>query len=212
MKNYKKDKFKVVKIDWNSRVQKYGKYSVLSTKTPQSEFDNVTNFQKKIMFSNLRKFLNHKEKKILDFGCGTGRFSDEMTNINNNVSVIAVDTEKKLINLAQRKNRVSFMWLRNLSQLRMKFDIIFIANVLGGMERKNLPKLVNFLISKLNKGGIVFLSEHISDKKENDLEILKRWAFRDDNFYLSLFRNVFLRKVDEYMYNDYRTSIYIGRR
>ena len=45
------------------------------------------------MFSNLKKFLIIK-KKILDFSCGNGRFSEQLGKINNNVKVIAVDKEK----------------------------------------------------------------------------------------------------------------------
>ncbi len=212
IRNYKIDKFKVVKINWRLRTEKYGKYGVISTDTPQSEFDYVTNLQKKIMFSNLRRFVTKKEKKILDYGCGSGRFSEELTKINPKAKVIAVDTEKKLISLAQPKNRVTYVWLKNLSQIKMKFDIIFIVNVLGGIEKKSLPKLISFLISKLNKNGIIFLSEHISNKKIQGPEILKGWAFRDDDFYLELFKKVFLKKVDEYKYNDYRTSIYVGKK
>ncbi len=33
-----------------------------------------------------------------------------------------------------------------------------------------------------------------------------------DDYYINLFRKVFLRKVDEYKYNNYRTSIYVGRK
>ena len=182
------DKSKVVKINWKLRTEKYGKYGVISTDTPQSEFDYVTNLQKKIMFSNLRRFVTKREKKILDYGCGSGRFSKELTKINHKAKVIAVDTEKKLISLAQPQKRVTYVWLKNLSQIKMKFDIIFIANVLGGIEKKSLPKLISFLISKLNKNGIIFLSEHISNKKIQGPEILKGWAFRDDDFYLKLFK------------------------
>ncbi len=212
LKNYRENKLKIEKINWSLRAQKHGKYSVLSTDTPKSEFDYVTNLQKEIMFSNLKKFLNNKEKKILDFGCGNGRFSEHLGKINNNVKVIAVDKEKKLIDIAKRGNNVSYIWLRDLSQIRMRFDLIFIVNVLGGFEKKELPKLIRFLITKLNRGGMIFLSEHISEQKIQGPEILKGWSFRDDDYYINLFRKVFLRKVDEYKYNNYRTSIYVGRK
>jgi len=212
LKNYRENKLKIEKINWSLRAQKHGKYGVLSTDTPKDEFDYVTNLQKEIMFSNLKKFLNNKEKKVLDFGCGNGRFSEHLGKINNNVKVIAVDKEKKLIDIAKRCNSVSYIWLRDLSQIRMKFDLIFIVNVLGGFEKKELPKLISFLTTKLNRGGMIFLSEHISEYKIQGPEILKGWSFRDDNYYINLFRRVFLRKVDEYKYNNYRTSIYVGRK
>ena len=59
---------------------------------------------------------------------------------------------------------------------------------------------------------MIFLSEHISEQKIQGPEILKGWSFRDDDYYINLFRKVFLRKVDEYKYNNYRTSIYVGRK
>ena len=59
---------------------------------------------------------------------------------------------------------------------------------------------------------MIFLSEHISEQKIHGPEVLKDGLFRDDNYYINLFRKVFLRKVDEYKYNNYRTSIYVGRK
>ena len=120
--------------------------------------------------------------------------------------------EKKLIDLAKPKKNVKYIVLKNLNQIKSKFDIIFISNVLGGIEIKNLYKLNKFLISKLKKNGILFLSEHISNKKNIESEVLKGWAFRSDDFYLNLFKKINLRKVDEYSYNGYRTSIYVGKR
>tara|TARA_B100000902_G_scaffold393292_1_gene447248 strand:- start:365 stop:1138 length:774 start_codon:yes stop_codon:yes gene_type:complete len=214
IKNYKKDKHKVSEINWEERTDKFGKYGVISTETPQEDFNYVTKLQKKILFSNLKKFVTGKEKNILDFGCGCGRFTGELSKISHKSNVLGCDPEKKLISFAQPKKRVKYIVLKNLNQIKPKFDIIFISNVLGGIQIKNLNKLRNFLISKLKKDGILFLSEHITNTntKNNRIEILKGWAFRRDNFYLSLFKKINLSKVDEYSYNGYRTSVYISTR
>ena len=212
IKNFSNEKKSVVKINWKLRADKHGKYSVIDTRTPKEEFDFVTNLQKKIMFLNLRKYLSGKEKKVLDFGCGAGRFSEELTKINNQASVLAIDTEKKLIDIAKRKKRVNFMHIRRLDQIHSSFDLIFIANVLGGIEKNELYKIKNFFIRKLNKGGILFLTEHVSKSKIIKKEILKEWSNRNDEFYLTLFRKISLKKIDEYKYLQNDTSIYIGKK
>ena len=176
IKNYKKNKHKVSEINWEERTDKFGKYGVISTETPQEDFNYVTKLQKKILFSNLKKFVTGKEKNILDFGCGCGRFTGELSKISHKSNVLGCDPEKKLISFAQPKKRVKYIVLKNLNQIKRKFDIIFISNVLGGIQIK------------------------------------KDWAFRSDNFYLSLFKKINLSKVDEYSYNGYRTSVYISKR
>ena len=118
------------------------------------------------MFSNLKRFVSKKEKNILDYGCGFGRFTEELAKISHKANVLGVDPEKKLIDFAQPKKKVKYFVLKNLNQIKSKFDIIFISNVLGGIEIKNLNKLSKFLNSKLKKNGIMFLSEHISNKKK----------------------------------------------
>tara|TARA_Y100001980_G_C14531380_1_gene307389 strand:+ start:63 stop:866 length:804 start_codon:yes stop_codon:yes gene_type:complete len=212
IKNYKKDKYKVSKINWGLRTDQLGKHGVISSDTPPEDFDYVTKLQKKILFSNLKRFVSKKEKKILDYGCGSGRFTGALAKISYKANVLGVDPEKKLIDLAKPKKNVKYIVLKNLNQIKSKFDIIFISNVLGGIEIKNLYKLNKSLISKLKKNGILFLSEHISNKKNIESEVLKGWAFRSDDFYLNLFKKINLRKVDEYSYNGYRTSIYVGKR
>jgi len=212
IKNYKNKKKEIIKINWSLRAKKFGKYSVIDTQTPKEEFNYVTNIQKKILFGNLKKYLNGNEKNALDFGCGTGRFSNELIKLNNKILVLAVDAEKKLIDVADRKNRIKYLYLRKLDQISINFDIIFISNVLGGIEKKELRKVSEFLISKLNKGGIFYLSEHISKKKIKNTEILKEWSNRNDNYYINLFKKVSLRKIDEYQYLHNKTSIYIGKK
>ena len=212
IKNYKKDKYKVSKINWGSRTDQFGKHGVISSDTPREDFNYVTKLQKKILFSNLKRFVSKKEKNILDYGCGSGRFTEELAKISHKANVLGVDPEKKLIDFAQPKKKVKYIVLKNLNQIKSKFDIIFISNVLGGIEIKNLNKLSKFLNSKLKKNGIIFLSEHVSNKKKIESEVLKGWAFRSDDFYLNLFKKINLRKVDEYHYNGYRTSVYVGKR
>lgn len=139
IKFYENKKNKVVKINWKERVKKFRKYSVIDTQTPKEEFDYATNIQKKILFSNFKKYLN-------------------------------------------------------------------------GQEKKDLNKVSNFLLSKLKKRGLFFLSEYVTKNQTNNNEILKECSSRNDNYYTNLFKKISLKKIDHYKYLQNETSIYIGKK
>ncbi|MAV56975.1 MAG: hypothetical protein CMI79_05570 [Candidatus Pelagibacter sp.] len=212
MRDIKQIKNKNLKINWSKRVDEFGKYSVIDAyQTPKAEFKYVTNFQKKILLGNLKKFTSGKEKKILDFGCGTGRFSKDLSKLNKNASVIAVDKERKLIKLAKPSNKIKYFHLKKLSQINYKFDIIFIANVLGGIDIKEVKKISNFVNLKLKKDGILLLNENVNNNYDGEKNF-SYWMARSENFYLKLFKNLSLRKVDEYKYLQNVTSVFIGKK
>jgi len=212
MVNYKFNSSKVIKIDWKKRSKIIGKYSVIDSQTPKNEFNYVTKLQKKFLFLNLKKFLKGDEKKILDFGCGAGRFSVELAKLSKNIKVLGVDTEKNLIKIAKPFKHVKYLHVKNLKDINGKFDIIFIANVLGGIEIKKLSKISNFIYKKLKKNGILLLNENTTNLKSPKKEILKEWSSRNENFYLKLFSNLNLKIVDSYKYLQNKTSIFIGRK
>lgn len=210
-KNLNKRKKNSSEINWKKRVDDYGKYSVIDTQTPKEEFNYVTDFQKKILLGNLRKYLTGKEKRVLDFGCGSGRFSKDLSKLNKNLTVIATDKEKKLIKLAKPSKKIKFIHLKKLNQIKYKFDVIFIANVFGGIKLKELKKISNFLKSKLRKNGIFLLNENV-DKRYNGEKDFDYWISRSENFYVNLFKDLSLKKVDEYKYLQNITSVFIGKK
>ena len=164
------------------------------------------------MFSNLKKFLTGKEANILDFGCGTGRFSNDLAKLTKTGKVLAVDTEEEMIKLAKNSQRVKYQHINSFKQIKGKFDIIFIANVLGGIEVKNLKKIAKFLISKLKKNGIFFLNENTDNSNISKKETLREWSSRNEKFYIKLFSRIKLKKIDEYKYLQNQTSIFIGKK
>ncbi len=211
LKNFHKRKKNSSKINWEERVNNFGKYSVLDTQTPKNEFNYVTNLQKKILLGNLRNYLTGKEKRLLDFGCGAGRFSKDLSKLNKNLTVIAMDKEKKLIKLARSSKKIKFIHLKKLKQIKYKFDVIFIANVLGGIKLNELKKITSYLKSKLRKNGIIILNENV-DRKYSGEKNFEYWISRSENFYKNLFKDLSLKKVDEYKYLQNITSVFIGKK
>ena len=211
LKNFHKRKKNSYEINWEERVNNFGKYSVIDTQTPKDEFNYVTNLQKKILLGNLRNYLTGKEKRILDFGCGAGRFSKDLSKLNKNLTVIAMDKEKKLIKLARSSKKVKFIHLKKLNQIKYKFDVIFIANVLGGIKLNELKKITSYLNAKLRTNGIILLNENV-DRKYSGEKNFKYWISRSENFYKNLFKDLSLKKVDEYKYLQNITSVFIGKK
>ena len=212
IKSINKSSKKNILINWEERTKKFKKYSVLDTQTPNNEYDYVTKMQKIFLFAILKKFISGKEINILDFGCGTGRFSKGLASLTKKGKVLAVDTEKNLIKLTKDSKRVKHKHIKSFKDIKGKFDMIFIVNVLGGIEVKNLKKISNYLISKLKKNGILLLNENVDNKNSSNLEILKAWTSRHEKFYTRLFSKIRLKKVDEYKYLQNKTIIFIGKK
>jgi len=208
--NYKYNLSKTKKIDWTDRAKKLGKYSVIDSQTPNNEYNYVTRLQKKFLINNLKKFLTKDKKKILDFGCGAGRFSVELGKVAKQIKVLGVDTEKSLIDIAKKSKNVKYLHIKNLKDIKGKFDIIFIANVLGGIEIKKLSLISNFIYKSLNKKGILLLNENTAEKKVKKKEVLKEWSSRNERFYINLFSKINLKKIDSYKYINSNCSIFIG--
>ena len=72
--------------------------------------------------------------------------------------------------------------IKSLKDIKGKFNIIFIANVLGGIEAKELSSISNFIYRSLKNKGILLLNENTSEANMPKKEILKEWASRNDWF------------------------------
>jgi len=210
--NYKYNLFKIKKIDWGKRSKSLGKYSVIDSQTPKNEFNYVTKLQKKFLMDSLKNFITGNEKKILDFGCGAGRFSSGLEKLSKNCKVLGVDTEKNLIDIAKKSKKVRYLHIKSLKDIKGKFDIIFIANVLGGIEAKKLSLISYFIYKSLKNKGILLLNENTSETNMPKKEIFKEWTSRNEEFYLKLFSKINLKKVDSYKYIQSTCSIFIGRK
>ena len=212
-----------LEINWDERAKKLGKYSVIDSRFSPNEFNYVTTSEKKIWFPVLKKFLNGKEKTILDFGCGPGRFTEDLSKVING-NAVGVDTNLKLLKLAPKSPKVKYFKIsKNLKEIKKKFDVIFIAHVLGGIQHKDLRILSEKIPLLLNKGGILFLNEYTNKKTYNyKKEKFLEWMTRSEEYYCKLFANLRLKKIDSYKYGETgirgfvnvgnESSIFVGKK
>jgi hypothetical protein len=70
-------------IDWDSRVDELGAYSVIDSRHTPDEYEYVTRRQKEIIYPYFLSNLNGYEQSVLDFGCGAGRFTSDLAEMIN---------------------------------------------------------------------------------------------------------------------------------
>lgn len=194
-------------FDYRSLLKKYGKNSVIDSRHPKHDFEHVTNKQKEIFFPILKKLVKKKIFNILDFGCGVGRFTKDLGTVFN-CNVVGVDTCEDLLNFCKKEEKVKFLHIdENCSQIKEKFDLIFITQVINGIPDDKVFKLANFLTEKINEKGYLFLAETTSHKNADGI-----WRARTKEKILNFFPEINLKHVSSYIDIDREVSIFFGNK
>jgi len=194
-------------IDWNSRVDKLGAYSVIDTRHSAEEYVYVTKRQKEILYPLFMLQLKGTENTVLDFGCGPGRFTGDLAGMISG-KAIGVDVTDKLIKLAPSHPDVKYIHSNNyFEEYNYKFDIIWISLVLGGISDVELERKSHEISNALNPDGLLFLVESTGDTSAEDV-----WRVRTRAQLISLFPDVELQSVGNYFDVDQEITIFAGRK
>lgn len=104
--------------------------------------------------------------KILNFGCGIGLSDSYILNIFNsdsiNIELYGCDISEKSIEIAKKQNSENVTYMTCNGQklpFNEKFDIIFIANVIRHIPRKNHIQQIKMLKNALKENGIILMYE-----------------------------------------------------
>lgn len=192
---------------WENRAKQFGKRAVFNIAHTEEELEKVTLMQKREIFPQLKKVLKGNEKMILDFGCGSGRFTKDLAELIDGES-IGVDPIKSLIDLAPAGDNVEYK-IMNEGRIPLEdhsIDIVWICLVLGGITKdKILRETILEIKRALRPGGVVFLVENTSDKISSD-----RWIFRSVKEYQELFPFVKIKHLSDYFDCGEKISIMAG--
>jgi SAM-dependent methyltransferase len=193
---------------WKIRVLRFGKRSVLNLAHQDDEYETITLFQKNEIFPHILKNLSGNEKVCLDFGCGPGRFSQDLANLING-KVIGVDPIRELIDLAPKSNTVDYRVLRRgkIPLYDSSVDMVWCCLVLGGIPDSSLASTIQEIVRVLRNGGLFILVENTASKTTSDY-----WTFRSVNDYCTMFPSVNLKNVHNYQDCEQTVSIMIGRK
>jgi len=190
---------------WDERFKKHGQNAVLNLNTPESQriaiFENQKKLIKKYLISNIA---NNTDLWLLDFGCGSGRFSYFFSN-EININVVGCDISQEAINFTRNRDKVSFVKI-NQGEIPVspntKWDIIFSCLCFGGIKNKELQNTINKMYNSLNKGGVIFFIENTSNLFGTS------WIFRSEKVYKKMFSKFSVKVHDNYFDNNEKITVF----
>lgn len=187
----------------------HGKRAVLNLSHPASEFEAATAAQKHILYPILKSLLNGSEKTLLDFGCGPGRFTPDLARLIGGTA-LGVDISEELIEMAPPGDDVSYQTIpcAELQLGDMRFDVVWICLVLGGIREPLLGEVARSIERVMNPGGLLLLIENTTPRKKD----VPYWAYRSVQQYQAMFASIKLDEIAHYEDSGERMTIMAGRR
>lgn len=194
---------------WQARARRYGRRSVLNLAHDEDAFEAVTLRQRQILFPLLQKELTGRESRVLDFGCGPGRFTGGLAELIGGEAV-GVDIVPELLHFAPVSPRTEYRVIQAGGALPFadaSFDIVWSCLVLGGIPEQDLQRALAEIDRVLRPGGLFFFAEGTAQKASS-----AHWFFRDEASYLGFARFCTPRVIGSYEDVDEAITVFCGRK
>jgi cyclopropane fatty-acyl-phospholipid synthase-like methyltransferase len=140
------------------------------------------------------KKLIPKGQKILELGCGTGRF---ITQLKNNYETYGIDISAYAIDEAKRRNQSTVFLNRSLEQsdlFSIKFDAIVAINTLEHLSDSEM--MLEKLHTNLRQNGFLFIHLPVASNKFSKFLLNRFYHDQTHVFIPSITRlNVMLNKI-----------------
>ena len=195
-------------MDWEKRSEEMGNSSVFGNQISVAEQEKITNIHQNILYKILEGNLE-KGSKVIDFGCGYGRFSDFFVN-KFNCDYTGIESTQFFLNkLENKKDKkfLSFDYLKNDMELNDYFDLLFVFAVFGGFKKRKASDIFEILEKKVKPNGKIFVIEAISQKDTED-----EWSFRTENYYRELFKNFDVSTKFYFLEDEKFNQIFYGKK
>lgn len=194
---------------WEKRVRRLGARSVLNRGHSEADAARMDERQKGILFPILRRHLRGDERRLLDFGCGPGRFTPDLAGLIGGQAV-GVDPIQSLLELAPRRGDVEYRLLRD-GRIPLEdgsVDVVWVCLVLMCItDPSALERSAAEIERVLRADGLLFLVENTEPKPDT-----RHLRFRSIDQYRALFPRFALEHEGDYEDLGERISILVGRR
>lgn len=174
---------------WPERVRRYGRRAAVNLAIPDEELDAETARVQGALFPLLASETTRKPARILDYGCGWGRFTAALSQMFPTAETTGYDPTPELIALAapgaERTRFISGDSRSFFAAVPAPFDLIWIHAVLGGIPDDALPAVFMQLHDALVPGGLLFFVEDTLPLSPSNAF----WRVREERTYLALAAN-----------------------
>ena len=112
--------------------------------------------------------------KILEIGCGPGNITKYLLTKRPDFDIHGIDIAPNMIELAQRNNpTASFvvMDIRDISQIKVKYDSIVCGFCLPYLSQTDSSKLISDCYNLLNDEGLIYISFVEGDPSKSDFQV-----------------------------------------
>jgi malonyl-CoA O-methyltransferase len=148
-------------------------------------YDHAAVLQKNIGNKLLAGLGEQAPQLIVDAGCGTGRFSDQLRNIFPEATVLGLDLSEGMLRIARQQTK-DFIGIRgDAEQLPLEtcsVDLLFSNLAIQWCE--NLPQLFREWQRVLKPGGQILLTTFVEDTLH---ELRRAWQQVDDQVHVNTF-------------------------
>jgi ubiquinone/menaquinone biosynthesis C-methylase UbiE len=173
---------------WSERARRFGRRAAVNLAIQDDQMDAETKRVEAELFPMLRGELTSAPRWLLDYGCGWGRFTADLAAEVRAAHTIGYDPTPELIAMARPVPAVDVRFVSSpveefFETLDVRFDLIWIQAVLGGISNDELPALANRLCAVLSAGGLLFLVEDTHPIGSNN----SFWHVREQRYFLELF-------------------------
>ena len=118
--------------------------------------------------------ISSDKTKILEIGCGPGNITKYLLTKRPDFDIHGIDIAPNMIELAQRNNpTASFvvMDIRDISQIKVKYDSIVCGFCLPYLSQTDISKLISDCYNLLNDEGLIYISFVEGDPSESDFQV-----------------------------------------
>lgn len=125
-------------------------------------FEAGTDYFSQYKVSVVKKLLDRKPLRILEFGCGVGNNIGHLINAFPGASITGCDVSIKSLEVAKTKHPAAkfFNIEDNIEEFAGGYDLVFIANVLHHVPPEQRIETLHLIKSLMPRNGELFIFEH----------------------------------------------------